>query len=117
MQIELRDGSFDMAKLQGSRTPSWPMPRRSRRSSSCWPRSAPASRNTLLEVDRVKTQTVGVFARSGVCRARGLSRIELCRPVQQVRAGCFKFTVQANSQSRLRLEDIQNLSVRNKTGA
>ena len=53
--------------------------------SGCWRRSAPTCRNMTVEVDRVKTQTLQRLARPGVRRARRLSRLELCRPVQQVR--------------------------------
>ena len=38
-----------------------------------------------VEVDREKAQTLHVSRRPGVLRARELSRLELCRPVQQVR--------------------------------
>ena len=46
MQVELRDGSFDMAKLQSVTNAIVPMPRRNPRWSWCWRRSARAFRST-----------------------------------------------------------------------
>ena len=66
-------------------TPSSPMRRPSRACSACRRRSAPACRNTPSTVDRVKTETLQVTTDQVFSGARRLSRLELCRPVQQVR--------------------------------
>ena len=68
-----------------------------------------------LEVDRVKTQTLGVSldqvfaALSGYL---GSSYVDQFNKFGRV----FQIYVQADSQFRLRPDDIQHLSVRNKNG-
>src|SRR5882724_4631254 len=115
MQIELRDGSFDMAKLQ-SLTNAVVANAKTQSAIQLVLASFRAGvPQYLLEVDRVKTQTVGVtldqvFAvLSGYL---GSSYVDQFNKFGRV----FQIYVQADSQARLRLEDIQNLSVRNKDG-
>jgi hydrophobic/amphiphilic exporter-1 (mainly G- bacteria), HAE1 family len=115
MQIELRDGSFDMAKLQ-SLTNAVVANAKTQSAIQLVLASFRAGvPQYLLEVDRVKTQTVGVsldqvFA--ALAGYLGSSYVDQFNKFGRV----FQIYVQADSQSRLRLEDIQNLSVRNKDG-
>jgi HAE1 family hydrophobic/amphiphilic exporter-1 len=115
MQIELRDGSFDMAKLQGL-TDAVVSNAKSQSAIQLVLASFRSSvPQYLLEVDRVKTQTVGVsldqvFA--ALAGYLGSSYVDQFNKFGRV----FQIYVQADSQARLRLEDIQNLAVRNKDG-
>ena len=87
MQVELRDGSFDMAKLQNV-TNAIVDNAKSQSAIQLVLASFRANVPQLeVQVDRVKTQTLGVTPRSGVRRALGLSRLELRRSVQPVRPG------------------------------
>jgi HAE1 family hydrophobic/amphiphilic exporter-1 len=116
MQIELRDGSFDMAKLQ-SLTNAVVANAKTQSAIQLVLASFRSSvPQYLLEVDRVKTQTVGVsldqvFA--ALAGYLGSSYVDQFNKFGRV----FQIYVQADSQSRLRLEDIKNLSVRNKDGS
>ena len=116
MQVELRDGSFDMAKLQ-SLTNAVVANAKTQSAIQLVLASFRASvPQYLLEVDRVKTQTVGVsldqvFA--ALAGYLGSSYVDQFNKFGRV----FQIYVQADSQSRLRLEDIESLSVRNKDGS
>ena len=86
MQVELRDGSFDLAKLQGSvnavvnaaETQSG-----IQRISAPFRASVPQYR---VEIDREKVQALRLTTDQVFSDARQLSRLDLCQPVQQVRA-------------------------------
>jgi hydrophobic/amphiphilic exporter-1 (mainly G- bacteria), HAE1 family len=115
MQIELRDGSFDMAKLQSITNA---IVAKAKTQSALQLVLASFRANVpqyTLEVDRVKTQTVGVSldqvfaALSGYL---GSSYVDQFNKFGRV----FQVYVQGDSRFRLRPEDIQNLSVRNKDG-
>jgi len=115
MQIELRDGSFDMAKLQSITNA---VVEKAKTQSALQLVLASFRANVpqyTLEVDRVKTQTVGVSldqvfaALSGYL---GSSYVDQFNKFGRV----FQIYVQGDSRFRLRPEDIQNLSVRNKDG-
>src|SRR5258707_65147 len=115
MQVELRDGSFDMAKLQSvtnaivanAKTQSaLQMVLASFRS------SVPQYR---LEVDRVKTEALQVSLDQVFAALGGYLGSTYVNQFNQF-GRVFQVYVQADSQSRLRLEDIENMFVRNKDG-
>jgi HAE1 family hydrophobic/amphiphilic exporter-1 len=115
MQIELRDGSFDMAKLQSITNA---IVAKAKTQSALQLVLASFRANVpqyTLEVDRVKTQTIGVSldqvfaALSGYL---GSSYVDQFNKFGRV----FQIYVQGDSRFRLRPEDIQQLSVRNKDG-
>jgi HAE1 family hydrophobic/amphiphilic exporter-1 len=116
LQLDLRDGSFDMAKLQ-SLTDAVVTNARSQSAIQLVLASFRSSvPQYLLEVDRVKTETVGVSldqvfaALSGYL---GSTYVDQFNKFGRV----FQIYVQADAQGRLRLDDIQHLSVRNKDGS
>ena len=115
MQIVLRDGSFDLAKLQGVVTA---MVANAETQSSLARVMAPFRSNVpqyTVEVDRVKTQTLRVTTDqvfSALAGYLGSSYVDQFNKFGRT----FQIYVQADSQFRLRLEDIQNLTVRNKDG-
>jgi hydrophobic/amphiphilic exporter-1 (mainly G- bacteria), HAE1 family len=115
LQIELRDGSFDLAKLQ---TVTNAIVANAKTQSALqlvlasFRASVP---QYTLEVDRVKTQTLGVsldqvFA--ALAGYLGSSYVDQFNKFGRV----FQIYVQADSRARLRPEDINNLTVRNKDG-
>ena len=115
MQVELRDGSFDMAKLQSvtnaivanAKTQSaLQLVLASFRS------SVPQYR---LEVDRVKTEALQVSVDQVFAALAGYLGSTYVNQFNQF-GRVFQVYVQADSQSRLRLEDIENMFVRNKDG-
>src|SRR5260221_1120025 len=115
MQVELRDGSFDMAKLQSvtnaivanAKTQSaLKMVRASFRS------SVPQYR---LEVDRVKTEALQVSLDQVFAALGGYLGSTYVNQFNQF-GRVFQVYVQADWQPRLRLEDIENMFVRNKDG-
>jgi HAE1 family hydrophobic/amphiphilic exporter-1 len=115
MQVELRDGSFDMAKLQSvtnaivanAKTQSaLQLVLASFRS------SVPQYR---LEVDRVKTEALQVSVDQVFAALGGYLGSTYVNQFNQF-GRVFQVYVQADSQSRLRLEDIENMFVRNKDG-
>jgi HAE1 family hydrophobic/amphiphilic exporter-1 len=115
MQIELRDGSFDMAKLQGITNA---VVAKAKTQSALQLVLASFHADVpqyTLEVDRVKTQTVGVSLDqvfSALSGYLGSSYVDQFNKFGRV----FQIYVQGDSRFRLRPEDIQNLSVRNKDG-
>ena len=115
MQVELRDGSFDMAKLQ-SVTNAIVDNARSQSAIQLVLASFRANVPQLsVEVDRVKTQTVGVSLDqvfSALAGYFGSSYVDQFNKFGRV----FQIYVQGDAQFRLRPEDLQNLSVRNKDG-
>ena len=115
MQVELRDGSFDMAKLQ-SVTNTIVENAKSQSAIQLVLASFRANVPQLaVEVDRVKTQTVGVTLDqvfSALAGYLGSSYVDQFNQFGRV----FQIYVQGDSQFRLRPEDLQNLHVRNKDG-
>jgi hydrophobic/amphiphilic exporter-1 (mainly G- bacteria), HAE1 family len=115
MQIELRDGSFDMAKLQS--VANAVVANAKTQSAlqlvlSSFRSSVP---QYVLEVDRVKTQTLQVSLDqvfNALAGYLGSSYVDQFNKFGRV----FQIYVQADSQSRLRQEDIENMFVRNKDG-
>jgi len=115
MQIELRDGSFDMAKLQSITNT---IVANAKTQSALQLVLASFRSNVpqyTVEVDRVKTQTLQVsldqvFA--ALAGYLGSSYVDQFNKFGRV----FQIYVQADGQARLRLEDINNLTVRNKDG-
>jgi HAE1 family hydrophobic/amphiphilic exporter-1 len=115
MQIELRDGSFDLVKLQSitdavvanANTQSG-----LQRVQTTFRSTDPQYR---VEIDRVKTQSLGisvdqVFSVLGAYL--GSSFVDRFNKFGRV----FQIYVQADSQYRLRLEDVLNLNIRTKSG-
>jgi hydrophobic/amphiphilic exporter-1 (mainly G- bacteria), HAE1 family len=115
MQIELRDGSFDLAKLQGVVTA---MVTSAETQSSLQRVMAPFRSSVpqyTLDVDRVKAQMLGVTVDqvfSAFAGYLGSSYVDQFNKFGRT----FQIYVQADSQFRLRPEDIQNLTVRNRDG-
>jgi len=116
MQIELRDGSFDLAKLQGIVDTIVA----NAQTQSSLQRVMATFRTTVpqyrIDVDRVKTQTLGVSVDqvfSALAAYLGSSYVDQFNKFGRV----FQVYVQADSQFRLRLQDVQNLTVRNNNGA
>jgi HAE1 family hydrophobic/amphiphilic exporter-1 len=115
MQIELRDGSFDLAKLQ-SVTNAIVTNAKTQSALALVLTSFRASvPQYTLTVDRVKTQTLQVsldqvFA--ALAGYLGSSYVDQFNKFGRV----FQIYVQADSRARLRLQDIDNLTVRNKDG-
>ena len=86
MQVQLRDGTFDLAKLQNIVQAM--VDERARASRACNAVIAPYRATVpqyIVEVDRVKTQTLGLTVNQVFDALARLSRRELCRSVQQVR--------------------------------
>jgi HAE1 family hydrophobic/amphiphilic exporter-1 len=112
MQIELRDGNFDLAKLQSATdaivanadTVTLALVLTSFRSGVCNHRGSGPGEDATLQVslDQVFSALAGYLGSSYVDQFNKFGRYS------GLRAG--------GSQSRLRLEDINNLTVRNKEG-
>jgi hydrophobic/amphiphilic exporter-1 (mainly G- bacteria), HAE1 family len=115
MQVELRDGSFDMAKLQNITNA---IVENAKSQSAIQLALASFRANVpqlAVEVDRVKTQTVGVTLDqvfSALSGYLGSSYVDQFNKFGRV----FQIYVQGDSQFRLRPEDLQNINVRNKDG-
>jgi len=115
MQIELRDGSFDMAKLQSITSA---VVARAKSQSALQLVLASFRANVpqyAVEVDRVKTQTLQVSLDQVFATLAGYlgsSYVDQFNKFGRV----FQIYVQADAQDRLRLQDINNLTVRNKDG-
>ncbi len=115
MQIQLRDGSFDLAKLQ---TVARTMEANAQSQSSIQrvivPFRATVPQYTV-EVDRVKAESVHVSIDqvfSALSGYLGSAYVDQFNKFGRT----FQIYVQADSQYRLRLEDIRNLNVRNQEG-
>jgi HAE1 family hydrophobic/amphiphilic exporter-1 len=116
MQIELRDGSFDLAKLQ---TVVRAVEANAQSQSSLQRVMAPFRASVpqyTIEVDRVKTETLGlnvdqVF--SALSGYLGSTYVDQFNKFGRT----FQIYVQADSQFRLRFEDLRNMTVRNKDGS
>jgi HAE1 family hydrophobic/amphiphilic exporter-1 len=115
MQVELRDGSFDLAKLQ---TVVGAVESNAESQSSIQRVIAPYRSQVpqyTVEVDRTKAETLGltldqVF--SALSGYVGSAYVDQFNKFGRV----FQIYVQADSQFRLRLEDLRNLTVRNRNG-
>ena len=115
MQVELRDGNTDFAKLQaitGAMV-------RNAQSQSALQRVQSPFRATVpqfdVEVDRIKTQTLHVTTDqvfSALSGYMGSSYVNQFNKFGRV----FQVYTQADAQSRLTLRDIQNMTVRNSNG-
>ncbi len=115
MQIELRDGSFDLAKLQsivGTIVDNAQTQTGLQRVNAPFRANVPQYR---VEIDRVKTQTLLLTADqvfSALAAYLGSAYVDQFDRFGHV----FQIYVQADQQFRLRLDDIRNLTVRNKNG-
>ena len=116
MQLELRDGSFDLTKLQSVTNAVV----KDAQTQSGLQRVTTSYRSTVpqmkVDVDRAKAETLqvsidDVFATLGAYL--GSSFVGQFNKFGRV----FQVYVQADSQFRLRPEDIEQLPVRNKQGA
>ena len=116
MQIELRDGSFDLAKLQTATNTVV----QDAQTQTGLQRVTTSFRSTVpqikVEVDRAKAETLQVsvdevFATLGAYL--GSSYVDQFNKFGRV----FQVYVQADSKFRLRPQDIEQLPVRNKQGA
>ncbi len=115
MQVELRDGNSDFAKLQaitGAMV-------RSAQSQSALQRVQSPFRATVpqfdVEIDRVKTQTLHVTTDqvfSALSSYMGSSYVNQFNKFGRV----FQVYTQADAQYRLTLRDIENMTVRNQNG-
>ena len=116
MQIELRDGSTDLVKLQtitNTIVANAQSQSALQRVSTSFRAVAPQLR---IEVDRVKAQTVGVSVDqvfSTLATYLGSTYVVQFNKFGRV----FQVYAQADSQFRLRPRDIANLAVRNQAGA
>jgi HAE1 family hydrophobic/amphiphilic exporter-1 len=115
LQIELRDSSFDLAKLQ---TIANAVAANAQSQSSIQRVLVPFRSRApqfVISVDRVKTEnlrltTDQVF--SALAGYLGSSYVDQFNAFGRT----FQIYVQADSQFRLRLEDVKNLTVRNRDG-
>jgi hydrophobic/amphiphilic exporter-1 (mainly G- bacteria), HAE1 family len=115
MQIEVRDNSFDLAKLQAAVDAVVA----NASTQSSLQRVQASFRSGVpqysVEVDRVKTETLQVSVDqvfSTLAGYLGSSYVDQFNKFGRT----FQVFVQADSQYRLRIEDIANLTVRNKSG-
>jgi HAE1 family hydrophobic/amphiphilic exporter-1 len=115
MQVELRDGSFDFAKLQGLATAMAQAGLSQtglQRVQTTFRSDAPQYR---VDVDRIKAQTLHVSVDQVFATIQTFMGSTYV--VQFNKFGrTFQAYVQADAQFRLRPEDIANLSVRNSQG-
>jgi hydrophobic/amphiphilic exporter-1 (mainly G- bacteria), HAE1 family len=115
MQLELRDGSFDLAKLQ---TITNAVESNAQTQSSIQRTMAPYRANVpqyTIAVDRVKTETLHVNVDQVFQALTGYLGSAYVDQFNKF-GRTFQIYVQADSQFRLRLQDIQNLTVRNRDG-
>ena len=115
MQVELRDGNSDFAKLQAITGEMV----RAAQSQSALQRVQSPFRATVpqfdIEIDRVKTQTLHVTTDqifSALSSYMGSSYVNQFNKFGRV----FQVYTQADAQYRLTLRDIQNMTVRNSNG-
>jgi HAE1 family hydrophobic/amphiphilic exporter-1 len=115
MQVELRDGNSDFAKLQAITGEMV----RAAQSQSALQRVQSPFRATVpqfdIEIDRVKTQTLHVTTDqvfSALSSYMGSSYVNQFNKFGRV----FQVYTQADAQYRLTLRDIQNMTVRNQNG-
>src|SRR6266545_5374999 len=115
MQVELRDGSFDMAKLQSVTNAIVA----NAKTQSALELVLASFRSSVpqykLEVDRVKTEALQVSLDQVFAALAGYLGSTYVNQFNQF-GRVFQVYVQADSRSRVRLEDIENMFVRNKDG-
>jgi hydrophobic/amphiphilic exporter-1 (mainly G- bacteria), HAE1 family len=115
MQIQLRDGSFDLAKLQNlvqAIVTNAEGQTNLQRVISAYRATVP---QYIVEVDRVKTQTLGLTVNqvfNALGGYLGASYVDQFNKFGRT----FQVYVQADSQFRLRTQDINLLTVRNNNG-
>ena len=115
MQVQLRDGTFDLAKLQNVVQA---MVTNAASQSSLQAVIAPYRATVpqyIVEVDRVKTQTLGLTINqvfNALSGYLGASYVDQFNKFGRT----FQIYVQADSQFRLRTQDINLLTVRNNNG-
>ena len=115
MQVQLRDGTFDLAKLQNVVQA---MVTNASSQSSLQAVIAPYRATVpqyIVEVDRVKTQTLGLTINqvfNALGGYLGASYVDQFNKFGRT----FQIYVQADSQFRLRTQDINLLTVRNNNG-
>ena len=116
LQIELRDGSFDLVKLQSVTDTIVANAKTQSGLQTVMASFRAAVPQYTIEIDREKTKTVqldvgqvfsalgGYFGSTYVDQFNKFGRV-------------FQVYVQGDAQFRLRLQDVQNLTVRNKEGS
>src|SRR5262249_24943170 len=115
MQIELRDSSFDLAKLQSAADALVANAQGQsslQRVQTTFRAGAP---QYTVQVDRVKTETLRLTVDqvfSALAGYLGSSYVDQFNKFGRT----FQIYVQADADFRLRLEQLQNQSVRNKDG-
>jgi hydrophobic/amphiphilic exporter-1 (mainly G- bacteria), HAE1 family len=115
MQIELRDGSFDLTKLEGVVNA---MVANAETQSSIQRVMAPFRSSVpqyTVEVDRIKTQTLHVTIDQVFATLAGYLGSSYVDQFNKF-GRTYQIYVQADSAFRLRPEDIANLKVRNTDG-
>jgi HAE1 family hydrophobic/amphiphilic exporter-1 len=116
MQVELRDGSFDLAKLQGIIDTMV----ENASSQSSLQRVLTTYRATvpqyMIELDRTKTQEVGLTTDQVFSTLAGYVGSTYVNQFNKF-GRVFQIYAQGDAQYRLRTEDIANLTVRNQSGA
>ena len=116
MQVELRDGSFDYAKLQTiTQTDRAGRQHADRAAAAQLRRSAPACRRCAWSVDRVKAETLNVAVGDVFNVLAGYIGSSYVNQFNKF-GRTFQVYVQADSQYRLLPTDIENLYVRSQDG-
>lgn len=115
MQVELRDGSFDLAKLQGAVEA---ITRTAQTQSGIQRVSAPFRANVpqyTVEIDREKVQTLGLTTDQVFQTLAGYLGSTYVSQFNKF-GRVFQIYVQGDAQFRLTPENIARLSVRNQSG-
>ncbi|AMN38962.1 efflux RND transporter permease subunit [Rhodoplanes sp. Z2-YC6860] len=115
MQLELRDGSFDLNKLQSVVTS---VESNAETQSSIQRVMAPFRSSVpqyTIDVDRVKTETLHVSVDQVFAALTGYLGSAYVDQFNKF-GRTFQIYIQADAQYRLRLEDVRNLTVRNRDG-
>lgn len=115
MQVELRDGSFDLAKLQGAVAA---VTRAAQTQSGIQRVSAPFRANVpqyTVEIDREKVQTLGLTTDQVFQTLAGYLGSTYVSQFNKF-GRVFQIYVQGDAQFRLTPENIARLSVRNQNG-
>ncbi len=116
MQLELRDGSFDLVKLQNVVS----SVEQNAQSQSSIQRVIAPFRSSMpqytITVNRVKTQTLRLSVDQVFSALSGYLGAAYVDQFTQF-GRTFQIYLQADSQFRRRLEDVRNLAVRNRDGA
>ncbi|RWO61734.1 multidrug efflux RND transporter permease subunit [Mesorhizobium sp.] len=115
MQVELRDGSFDLAKLQGAVEA---ITRTAQTQSGIQRVSAPFRANVpqyTVEIDREKVQTLGLTTDEVFQTLAGYLGSTYVSQFNKL-GRVFQIYVQGDAQFRLTPENIARLSARNQSG-